>query len=154
MQPQVWSAGADLLWYEKCIKIQIMSNWTTIQFAQLPVSIFVNKMLQHVSTCWKQGWIIMISENDMPSNRFTNKWALGMSLLSPLHSALVQALASAPQQGWMRMIGQKKRWYIIILYVYIIKYIYTTEYYIIHHYTTLLTIFQGKPILLSQDITK
>ena len=59
MQPQVWSAGADLLWYEKCIKIQIMSNWTTIQFAQLPISIFVNNMLQHVSTCWKQGWIIM-----------------------------------------------------------------------------------------------
>ena len=59
MQPQVWSVSADFLWYEKCIKIQIMSNWTTIQFAQLPISIFVNNMLQHVSTCWKQGWIIM-----------------------------------------------------------------------------------------------
>jgi hypothetical protein len=56
MQPQVWSVSADFLWYEKCIKIQIMSNWTTIQFAQFPVSIFVDKMLQHVSTCWKQGW--------------------------------------------------------------------------------------------------
>ena len=74
----------------------------------------------------------------MPSNRFTNKWALGMSLLSPLHSALVQALASAPQQRWMRMIAQKKRWYIMILYVYIIKYIYkhqnTTSYIIILRY--------------------
>ena len=56
MQPQVWSVSADFLWYEKCIKIQIMSNWTTIQFAQFPVSIFVNNMLQHVSTCWKEGW--------------------------------------------------------------------------------------------------
>ena len=45
----------------------------------------------------------------MPSNRFTNQWALGSSLLLPVDSSRAQAQIPASERAWMGMIVQKKR---------------------------------------------
>ena len=83
----------------------------------------------------------------MPSNRFTNQWALGSSLLLPVDSSRAQAQIPASERAWMGMIVQKKgvQGHRIILQ-------HAFLYYIILLSWKMLEVFQGKPVPYSKHV--